>query len=148
RSPLMLRSIVQSSLKSRFVVVVIAAAFLVVGIGRLRDMPLDVLPEFSLPYVEIQSEALGLSAEEVEQLITVPLEQDLLNGVPWVQTIRSESLPGLSSITIVFKAGTDPMRARQMVSERMTQAYALPHVSKPPMMIQPKSATSRVMIVG
>ena len=144
----MLRSLIQSSLKSRFVVIVLAAAFLVVGIGRLRDMPLDVLPEFSQPYVEIQSEALGLSAEEVEQLVTVPMEQDLLNGVPWVQTIRSESLPGLSSITIVFKSGTDPMRARQMVSERMTQAYALPHVSKPPIMMQPKSATSRVMIVG
>ena len=144
----MLRSIIQSSLKSRFVVVVLAAAFLVVGVGRLRDMPVDVLPEFSLPYVEIQSEALGLSAEEVEQLITVPMEQDLLNGVPWVQTIRSESLPGLSSIIIVFKQGSDLMRARQMVSERMTQAYALPHVSKPPIMIQPRSATSRVMIVG
>ena len=79
----MLRSIVQASLKSRFVVLVLAAAFLVVGVTRLRDMPLDVLPEFSLPYVEIQTEALGLSAEEVEQLITLGMEQDLLNGVPW-----------------------------------------------------------------
>jgi CzcA family heavy metal efflux pump len=144
----MLRSIVQSSLKSRFVVIVLAAAFLVVGVGRLRDMPVDVLPEFSLPYVEIQTEALGLSAEEVEQLVTLGMEQDLLNGVPWVQSIRSESLPGLSSVVIVFKPGTDLMRARQMVSERMTQAYALPHVSKPPIMMQPRSATSRVLIVG
>ena len=144
----MLRSIVQSSLKSRFVVVVLAAAFLVIGVGRLRDMPVDVLPEFSPPYVEIQTEALGLSAEEVEQLVTLGMEQDLLNGVPWVQSIRSESLPGLSSIVIVFKPGTDLMRARQMVSERLTQAYALPHVSKPPIMIQPRSATSRVLIVG
>ncbi|HKQ56602.1 MAG TPA: efflux RND transporter permease subunit [Candidatus Eisenbacteria bacterium] len=144
----MLRSIIQSCLKSRYVVVVLAAAFLVVGVGRLRDMPIDVLPEFALPYVEIQTEALGLSAEEVEQLITLGMEQDLLNGVPWVESIRSESLPGLSSIVIVFKRGTDLMRARQMVSERLTQAYALPHVSKPPIMIQPRSATSRVMIVG
>ena len=144
----MLRSIVQSCLKSRYVVVVLAAAFLVIGVGRLRDMPVDVLPEFALPYVEIQTEALGLSAEEVEQLITLGMEQDLLNGVPWVETIRSESLPGLSSIVIVFKRGTDLMKARQMVSERLTQAYALPHVSKPPIMIQPRSATSRVVIVG
>jgi len=144
----MLRSIVQSCLKSRYVVVVVAAAFLVVGIGRLRDMPIDVLPEFSLPYVEIQTEALGLSAEEVEQLVTLGMEQDLLNGVPWVESIRSESLPGLSDIVVVFKRGTDLMKARQMVSERMTQAYVLPHVSKPPIMIQPRSATSRVMIVG
>jgi len=144
----MLRSIVESCLRSRYVVVVLAAALMVVGVGRLRDMPIDVLPEFALPYVEIQTEALGLSAEEVEQLITLGMEQDLLNGVPWVQSIRSESLPGLSSIVIVFKRGTDLMKARQMVSERLTQAYALPHVSKPPIMIQPRSATSRVMIVG
>src|SRR6266540_882738 len=143
-----MRSIVGVSLKSRLLVVALAAALLVVGIIQLRDTPVDVLPEFSLPYVEIQTEALGLSAEEVEQLITLGMEQDLLNGVPWVQSIRSESLPGLSSIVVVFKPGTDLMRARQMVSERMTQAYVLPHVSKPPIMIQPRSATSRVMIVG
>jgi Cu/Ag efflux pump CusA len=144
----MLRSVVQSCLKARYLVLVLAGALLVFGVARLRDMPIDVLPEFALPYVEIQTEALGLSAEEVEQLITLGMEQDLLNGVPWVQSIRSESLPGLSSIVIVFKRGTDLMKARQMVSERLTQAYALPHVSKPPIMIQPRSATSRVVIVG
>jgi len=144
----MLRSIIQTSLKARYLVVVLAAALVVAGFSRLRGMPVDVLPEFALPYVEIQTEALGLSAEEVEQLITLGMEQDLLNGIPWVQTIRSESLPGLSSIVIVFKRGTDLMKARQMVSERLTQAYVLPHVSRPPIMIQPRSATSRVMIVG
>jgi hypothetical protein len=61
-----------------------------------------------------------------------------------VQTIRSESLPGLSSIVIVFKRGTDLMKARQLVAERLSQAYVLPHVSKPPTIIQPRSATSRV----
>jgi len=144
----MLRSIIQSSLRARYVVIVLAAALVVVGLSRLKDMPLDVLPEFALPYVEIQTEALGLSAEEVEQLITLGMEQDLLNGLPWVQTIRSESLPGLSSIVIVFKRGTDLMKARQLVAERLSQAYVLPHVSKPPTIIQPRSATSRVMIVG
>src|SRR5437773_1316309 len=144
----MMRSFVTASMKDRVLVVAIAAVTMVFGTRQLRHMPVDVLPEFSVPYVEIQTEALGLSAEEVEQLITLGMEQDLLNGVPWVQTIRSESLPGLSSIVIVFKPGTDLMRARQMVAERLTQAYALPHVSKPPIMIQPLSATSRVMIVG
>ena len=144
----MMRSLVTSVMKHRVQVVAITALMMLFGITQLRHMPVDVLPEFSLPYVEIQTEALGLSAEEVEQLITLGMEQDLLNGVPWVQTIRSESVPGLSSIVIVFKPGTDLMRARQMVSERLTQAYALPHVSKPPIMIQPKSATSRFMIVG
>jgi Cu/Ag efflux pump CusA len=144
----MLRSIIRSSLKARYGVLGIAAALLVFGIPRLGDMPVDILPEFSPPYVEIQTEALGLSAEEVEQLITLGMEQDLLNGLPWLDTIRSESLPGLSSIVLVFKPGTDLMQARQMVAERLSQAYALPHVSKPPMMVQPLSATNRVMIVG
>src|SRR5262249_30969517 len=82
------------------------------------------------------------------QLITVPLEQDLLNGVAWLQTIRSESLPGLSSIVLVFEPGTDLFRARQMVGERLAQAFALPHVSKPPTMLQPLSSSSRFMLIG
>jgi Cu/Ag efflux pump CusA len=110
-------------------------------------MPADVLPEFNPPFVEVQTEALGLSAQEVEQLITVPLEQDLLNGVAWIDTLESESMPGLSSIGMTFLPGTDLYRARQMVGERLTQAFALPHVSKPPTMMQPMSSTSRVMIV-
>src|SRR5919197_4445642 len=111
-------------------------------------MPVDILPEFDPPMVEIQTEALGLSAEEVSQLITVPLEQDLLNGVAWIESLRSESVPGLSSIVMTFRPGTDVYRARQMVGERLTQAFALPHVSKPPTMMQPMSSTSRVMMVG
>ncbi len=144
----MMRWIVGASMQLRVLVVVIAVLVVVVGVGQLRNMPVDVLPEFSQPYVEVQTEALGLSAEEVEQMITVGLEQDLLNGVPWLQTIRSESVPGLSSIVLFFEPGTDLMKARQMVSERMTQAYAMPHVSKPPVMLQPMSSTSRVMMIG
>ena len=144
----MIRSIVRSSLNLRFLVVVIAAVLMVFGVAQLRAMPVDVLPEFSPPYVEIQTEALGLSAPEVEQLVTLGLEQDLLNGVPWLDTIYSDSAPGLSTIILVFEPGTDVIRARQMVSERLAQAFALPHVSKPPNMIQPTSSSSRFMIVG
>src|SRR5512143_3008138 len=143
-----MRSIIEASLKFRFLIVVLAAVLIFFGATLLRSMPVDVLPEFSQPYVEIQTESLGLSAEEVEQLITVPMEQDLLIGLPWLDTIHSESIPGLSSIVLIFKPGTDLMRARQMVAERMTQAVALPHVSKPPVILQPFSSTSRFMIVG
>ncbi|HXJ70570.1 MAG TPA: efflux RND transporter permease subunit, partial [Verrucomicrobiae bacterium] len=135
-------------MKFRFLVIALAVGVVGFGVLRLRSMPVDVLPEFSLPSVEIQTESLGLSAEEVEQLITVPMEQDLLNGVPWLHSIHSESAPGVSSVTMVFEPGTDLMRARQMVSERMTQAVALPHVSAPPLMLQPTSSTSRMQIVG
>jgi CzcA family heavy metal efflux pump len=145
----MLRGIISQSLNFKFLIVVIAVVLMLFGIVRLRDMPLGVLPEFSPPYVEVQTEALGLSAEEVEQLITIPMEQDLLNGVAWLEEIRSESVPGLSSIVLVFEPGTDLYRARQMVAERLTQAaVGLPAVSKPPTMLQPLSSTSRFMMVG
>jgi Cu/Ag efflux pump CusA len=98
--------------------------------------------------VEIQTEALGLSAAEVEQLITVPMEQDLLNGVAFLDDIRSQSVPGLSRILLVFEPGTNLFRARQVVAERLTQAHALPQVSKPPQMLQPLSSTNRVLMVG
>ncbi|HKZ54172.1 MAG TPA: efflux RND transporter permease subunit [Anaerolineales bacterium] len=136
-------------MKFQYLVAILAVVVMVVGIGQLRDMPVDVLPEFSPPYVEIQTEALGLSAEEVEQMITAPMEQDLLAGVAWADVIRSESIPGLSSVVLFFEPGTDLYRARQMVSERLSQAaVGLPHVSKPPTMIQPLSSTSRFIIVG
>lgn len=145
----MIRGIVSWSLQFRFLVIILAVVVMVVGIVQMRDMPVDVLPEFSPPYVEIQTEALGLSAEEVEQMITVPMEQDLLAGVAWLDVIRSESVPGLSSVVVYFEPGTDLYRARQMVAERIAQsAVGLPHVSKPPTMIQPLSSASRFMIVG
>jgi CzcA family heavy metal efflux pump len=144
----MIRSIVQSVLRARSLVIAIAAAVMVFGAIRLHEMPVDLYPEFSPPYVQVQTEALGLSAEEVEGLITIPLEADLLNGVSWVQTISSASLPGLSTITLVFEPGTDLMDARQLVAERLTQVGGLPQVSKPPVMLQPLSSTSRVMQIG
>ena len=128
----MMRWIVETSLKLRYMVIVFAAVLLVFGISQLRAMPVDVYPEFDPPLVEVQTEALGLSAAEMEALITVPLEADLLNGVAWLDQIYSESVAGMSSILLVFEPGTDPIRARQMVQERLTQTFALPNVSKPP----------------
>ena len=83
----MMRWIVTSSLHLRFLVVVIAAAVMALGIAQLRSMPVDVLPEFAPPYVEIQTEALGLSAPEVENLVSLNIEE-LESGVSWVRTIR------------------------------------------------------------
>src|SRR4030088_963761 len=143
-----MRWLVETSLKFRLLIVAVSAAMLLVAGLQVPSMALDVPPEFNPPSVEVQTEALGLSAEEVQQMITVPLEQDLLNGVAWLDSIRSESVPGLSSIVMTFQPGTDLFRARQMVGERLTQAFALPHVSKPPTMLQPTSTTSRVMMIG
>src|SRR3954467_8265891 len=121
---------------------------MVVGIGQLRNGPVDVLPEFTPPYVEVQTEALGLSAEEGEQLVTVPLGADLLNGTKGVDVLRSQSVPGLSSILLLFQPGTPIEEARQLVQEQLTQAHANPNVSQPPQMIQPLSSESRVMMIG
>jgi CzcA family heavy metal efflux pump len=145
----MIRGIVKLSLSFRYLVVILAAVLMVFGIVQFGDMPVDVLPEISPPFVEIQTEALGLSAEEVEQMITVPMEQDLLAGVAFLDVIRSESVPGLSSVLVYFEPGTDLFEARQMVAERLAQAaVGLPHVSDPPTMIQPLSTASRFIIVG
>lgn len=144
----MIRWIVESSLKLRFLVIILAAVLMTAGVMQLRSAPIDVFPEFNPPMVEVQTEALGLSAAEIESLLTVPMEADLLNGVAWLDQIYSESVSGLSSILLIFEPGTDPIRARQMVQERLTQTFALPNVSLPPTMLQPLSSTSRVMMVG
>jgi len=141
-------SFLHGVMRVRLLILAAALGVLAVGIVQLRETPLDVLPEFTPPYAEIQTEALGLSAEEVEQLITVPLEADLLNGVQGVEVIRSESVPGLSSIVLIFESGTDVYQARQLVEERLTQAHALPNVSKPPTLLQPLSSSNRVLLIG
>jgi Cu/Ag efflux pump CusA len=145
-----MRWIVGSSLKFRRLLVALAFGLIAFGVTQLGNIKMDTLPEFNRPTVEVQTEALGLSAEEVEQLITVPLEQDLLNGVAFLDEIESASLPGLSSVVLTFQPGTNLMDARQVVAERLTQAVGvagLPEVAKPPQMLQPLSSTSRVSMV-
>jgi Cu/Ag efflux pump CusA len=139
--------IIGSGLRFGRLVVALAIGLTVIGIAQLRSAPVDVYPEFMPPSVEIQTEALGLSAAEVEQLITLGLEQDLLNGVPWLDRIHSSSMPGLSVIDLTFQPGTDLYAARQQVQERMTQAHALPNVGSPPIMIQPTAAEGRIAMI-
>ncbi|MET1064812.1 MAG: efflux RND transporter permease subunit [Arthrobacter sp.] len=139
--------ITRFSLQFRILVLALAAGIIAFGIVNVPRMAVDTMPEFAPAQVEIQTEALGLSAVEVEQLITAPMEADLLNGVAWLDEIRSKSVPGLSSIELVFEPGTDLLRARQLVAERLTQAHALPNVSTPPLLMQPVSSNSRVLMV-
>jgi CzcA family heavy metal efflux pump len=144
----MLRWIVGSSLRFRYVMAAAAAALIFFGVQQLHGMPVDVFPEFAPPKVEVQTLALGLSATEVESLVTVPLEQ-ALNGVPGLDVIRSKSVEQLSQIELIFKEGEDLLTARQLVQERIgSVAPSLPRWAAPPVMIQPLSATSRVMKIG
>src|SRR5919106_1845984 len=144
----MLRWLVGSSLKFRYIVVALTAGLMFYGFQQASNMPVDVFPEFAPPRVEIQTPSLGLSPTEVESLITVPLEQTL-SGVPGLDQIRSKSVEQLSDIVMIFKPGTNLLQARQLVSERIAAVMpTLPSWSAPPFMIQPLSSTSRVMKIG
>ena len=144
----MMRWIVGTSLRFRFIAVALAAVIMYFGIGQVRDMPVDVFPEFAPPRVEVQTYSLGLTATEVEELITVPLEQSF-NGLPGLDEMRSKSVPLLSSVELIFEFGTDLLRARQLVQERVaTVQPTLPSWAGTPYLIQPLSATSRVMKIG
>ena len=144
----MMRWIVGSSLKFRYLVVAVAAAMVFLGVGQLRQLPVDVFPEFAPPRVEIQTACVGLSASEVEALVTTPLEETF-NGLPGLDVLRSKSVEQLSSIQLIFNRGTDLIQARQLVAERLaTVTPTLPTWAAPPVMLHPLSSTSRVMKIG
>jgi len=140
--------IIIAVLRSHTLVVAVAAVLLAGGLWQMRQMPVDAVPDFSPLTVEVKTEALGLSAAEVESLVTVPLEADLLIGIPWLKSINSESVAGVSSIDLLFEPGTDPMRARQMVNERIMQSRSLPNVSSPPTLLLPVATADRIMNIG
>ena len=143
-----MRWIVQTSLRYRYLVIFLAVVMLIAGVARLRNSAVDVFPEFAPPKVEIQTRCLGLSATDVEELVTVPLEQ-ALNGVPGLDVMRSRSVTDLSDIVLIFKPGTDLIYARQLVAERVAAVYpTLPTWAAPPVIIQPLSSTSRAMKIG
>jgi Cu/Ag efflux pump CusA len=141
-------AVIWASIRFRFILVALAVGLVILGVGQLPRMHTDVLPETAPVVVRIQTEALGLSAPEVEALVTVPLEKNLLEGVMGVTGVTSESVPGLSDIDLHFAPGTGLYTARQLVQERLTGAFVLPNVSKPPVMLPPVSSTGDVMIVG
>src|SRR5947208_14497419 len=145
---MMFRWIIGSSLKFRFLVLAAGAALLVFGTQQLHKMPIDVFPEFAPPKIEIQTEGPGMMSSEVEELITIPME-DSLRGVPGIDVIRSSSGGGLSQGVMLFKPGTDLLVARQRVQERLKIAIAeLPQSAGMLVMLQPLSSTSRVMKIG
>ena len=144
----MMRWIVATSLKFRYVLLAGAAAMMVFGAQQLRGMPVDAFPEFAPPRVEVQTITSGLSAQETESLVSIPLEQSLA-GIEGLEVIRSKSVAQLSSIELLFGKGTDEQRARQLVQERVEMVTpSLPTWAAPPFIMPPASTTARVMKIG
>jgi CzcA family heavy metal efflux pump len=141
-------AIVRTSLKFRYLVIALAVMMLAVGYFAIQNAQVDVFPEFAPPRIEIQTAAIGLTSTEVEELVSVPLEQALL-GTPGLHIIRSKSVPQLSAIDLQFDRGTDLFHARQLVNERIAVATPqLPTWAAPPAMLQPLSATARTIKIG
>ncbi|HEY7568687.1 MAG TPA: efflux RND transporter permease subunit, partial [Gemmatimonadaceae bacterium] len=143
-----MRWLIRTALRLRVAVIALTVVGFIAGLQVVRHAPLDVFPEFAPPLVEVQTEAPGLSTEEVEALVTIPIE-NALNGTPYLDQLRSKSVLGLSSVVVLFDRGSDLLDARQFVSERLSRVVPeLPAVSRAPVLLSPLSSLSRVMKVG
>ncbi len=140
--------ILRASLRHRLIVVVGAALLTAIGIARLREMPVDVFPDLSAPRVTIVTEATGLAASEIEQLVTFPLET-AVHGVAGTRRVRSASAPGISIVWVEFDWDTSDTVARQRVTERLQDAASrLPAEADPPLLAPPSSVMGEIAFVA
>jgi cobalt-zinc-cadmium resistance protein CzcA len=116
----MIHRIVQFALKQKFLVLMLITAIAIAGVVSFKRMPVDAYPDLSPPMVEIITQWPGHASEEVERLVTLPIEIEM-NGVPRMEVMRSITLYGLSDIRLTFEETTDPYFARQVVFERLSQ---------------------------
>jgi CzcA family heavy metal efflux pump len=144
----MLASLVRFSVRFRGVVIALAILVLVYGGYDLSRAGLDIFPEFSPKTVIVQTEAPGLSTEQVEVLVTQPVE-NTLSGLIGLETIRSESIQGLSVVTVLFEEHTDIYRSRQLVVERLASlGTRLPEGVGPPVAVPLASSSATVLTIG
>ena len=144
----MLTAIIRLSIRLRGVVISLACLLAGYGVFTLYQSRLDVFPEFAPPMAIIQTEAPGLSTEQVEVLVTQPIE-NAMGGTLGLETMRSKSLQGLSVVTLTFHGNMDVYRARQLASERLGSiAGQLPHGVLPPALLPLSSSTSVALVIG
>lgn len=144
----MLNKLIEWSINRRFVVIVLALIWMFVGMSLAVNSNVDVFPEFAPPQVVVNTEAPGMVAEEIETLVTLPLEV-ALNGMPGLTHLRSASLVGVSTVTAVFNYGTDVYRARQLVNERLQIAATnLPKGIGAPTVLPAMPAIGDILKIG
>ena len=132
--------IIAWALHNRLIVLALTIVLFLAGAYTLQRMSVDVFPEFAPPQVVIQTEAPGMAPQDVEALITYPLES-AINGSPSVNAVRSKTFVGLSTIVVVFDSNTDIYLDRQLINERLQNVLAqLPRTAKPPVMLPVTSA--------
>lgn len=144
----MLSSLIKWSIERRWLVILSAIITMIVIFRTIIQMPLDVFPSFAPPQVEIQTEAPGLAPEEVESLVTLPIES-AINGAPGISAVRSASAAGISAVRVVFNWGTNIYQARQLVTERLQSATSkLPQGVNPPQIAPISSPIGTVLTYG
>ena len=141
-------AVIGFAVRFRGIVIALACVLVAYGVHSLARAKYDVFPEFAPPQVGIETEAAGLTPEQVEVLVTRPIET-AINGIPGVQTLRSTSIQGLSVVTVFFDPSSDIYRDRQVVAERLAvAAQQLPQGVQPPAMTPLTSSTSTVLVAG
>ena len=143
----MIASLIRFSIKNAGVIVGLAFIVIAYGIYQIKNSPLNVFPEFSPTQVIVQTEAPGFSSSLVETLVSKPIEQ-AISGTIGVKQIRSQSIPGLSVITVIFDEGTDIYVNRQAISERFTSLKSILPKNIIPNITPLTSSASSVLGIG